>query len=124
MTISQQWTLASRPQGAPTADNFKWVETELPAPADGQVLARTLWMSLDPYMRGRMSEGASYPPPRPGGGVVAGGASRRGKSRKASAATPTSVSLLHSLTAPPRAWEHRRRLSIPPASTNAPARMR
>lgn len=72
MTISQQWTLASRPQGAPTAENFKWVETELPAPGDGQVLARTLWMSLDPYMRGRMSEGASYASPVPVGGVMEG----------------------------------------------------
>ncbi len=72
MTTSQQWTLASRPQGAPTADDFRWVEAELSAPAEGQVLARTLWMSLDPYMRGRMSDGASYAAPVPIGGVMEG----------------------------------------------------
>lgn len=72
MTTSKQWTLASRPDGAPTPANFKWVEAELPAPGEGEVLARVLYLSLDPYMRGRMSEGASYAQPVPVGGVMEG----------------------------------------------------
>jgi hypothetical protein len=72
MTISRQWTLASRPVGAPTPGDFRWVETELPAPRDGEVLARVRYLSLDPYMRGRMSEGASYAQPVPVGGVMEG----------------------------------------------------
>jgi hypothetical protein len=72
MTLSRQWTLASRPVGAPTPGNFRWVETELPAPRDGEVLARVRYLSLDPYMRGRMSEGASYAQPVPIGGVMEG----------------------------------------------------
>lgn len=72
MTVSKQWTLASRPQGAPTPADFKWTETDLAAPGDGEVLARVLFLSLDPYMRGRMSEGASYAAPVPVGGVMEG----------------------------------------------------
>jgi NADPH-dependent curcumin reductase CurA len=72
MTVSRQWTLASRPKGAPRKSDFEWRETKLPAPADGEVLARTLFMSLDPYMRGRMSEGPSYAKPVPVGGVMEG----------------------------------------------------
>ena len=69
---SMQWTLASRPAGAPTPGNFKLVEADVAAPQDGEVTARTLYMSLDPYMRGRMSEGASYAAPVPIGGVMEG----------------------------------------------------
>ena len=55
--------LAGRPHGAPTAEHFR-LETALrPRPADGQVLLQTIWLSLDPYMRGRMSDGASYAAP-------------------------------------------------------------
>jgi NADPH-dependent curcumin reductase CurA len=69
---TSQWTLASRPTGAPTRDNFRWVEADVALPKDGEVTARTLYMSLDPYMRGRMSEGASYAAPVPIGGVMEG----------------------------------------------------
>lgn len=55
--------LASRPDGVPTADNFRLERTPLPSPAEGQVLLRNLWLSLDPYMRGRMNEGRSYAAP-------------------------------------------------------------
>src|SRR4051812_21782163 len=55
--------LASRPQGAPTQDNFRLETSPVPEPGDGQVLIRTLWLSLDPYMRGRMSDAPSYSPP-------------------------------------------------------------
>ena len=48
---TQQWTLAQRPEGEPTPDDFRWTEKMLPDLTDGQVLARTLYLSLDPYMR-------------------------------------------------------------------------
>jgi NADPH-dependent curcumin reductase CurA len=55
--------LRSRPKGQPTPENFS-VETDaIPQPGDGEVLTRTLWLSLDPYMRGRMSDAASYAAP-------------------------------------------------------------
>jgi NADPH-dependent curcumin reductase CurA len=55
--------LAARPVGEPTSDNFRIEDFPMPAPGPGEVLSRTLWLSLDPYMRGRMSEGPSYAPP-------------------------------------------------------------
>ncbi|MCR9136727.1 MAG: NADP-dependent oxidoreductase [Alphaproteobacteria bacterium] len=55
--------LASRPVGAPTDENFRLEETPVPVPAAGQVLLRTLYLSLDPYMRGRMSDAPSYAAP-------------------------------------------------------------
>lgn len=54
--------LASRPRGAPVAENFRLVERPCPELSDGQVLLRTLWLSLDPYMRGSMDAAASYAP--------------------------------------------------------------
>jgi NADPH-dependent curcumin reductase CurA len=55
--------LANRPLGKPTADNFKFTEEETPVAAEGQVLLKTLYVSVDPYLRGRMSETKSYVPP-------------------------------------------------------------
>ncbi|WP_261641579.1 NADP-dependent oxidoreductase [Erwinia mallotivora] len=55
--------LASRPQGAPGAANFRMETEHRPNPAQGQVLLRTVWLSLDPYMRGRMSDAPSYVAP-------------------------------------------------------------
>ncbi|OON38877.1 NADP-dependent oxidoreductase [Izhakiella australiensis] len=55
--------LASRPHGAPTEANFRLESQHLPQLAEGQVLLRTVWLSLDPYMRGRMSDAPSYVPP-------------------------------------------------------------
>ncbi|WBB80043.1 NADP-dependent oxidoreductase [Micromonospora sp. WMMD882] len=55
--------LASRPQGWPTAENFRLVETAVPGAADGQLVVRNLVMSVDPYMRGRMNDVRSYVPP-------------------------------------------------------------
>jgi NADPH-dependent curcumin reductase CurA len=52
--------LASRPKGAPTPDNFQLDETPIPTPGPGEVLLRTVFLSLDPYMRGRMSDAKSY----------------------------------------------------------------
>ncbi len=65
--------LASRPTGKPTPENFRLEETPLPAPAEGQVLLETLYLSLDPYMRGRMSAGRSYAKPVEVGAVMEGG---------------------------------------------------
>jgi hypothetical protein len=64
--------LASRPQGAVTPENFRIEEQSLPAPAEGEVLVRNEWLSLDPYMRGRMSDAKSYVPPVEIGGVMVG----------------------------------------------------
>lgn len=62
-TTNRRIVLNSRPVGMPTAANFKLEEGRLPKPSDGQVLLRTLYLSLDPYMRGRMSDAESYAPP-------------------------------------------------------------
>jgi NADPH-dependent curcumin reductase CurA len=57
---NRQILLASRPSGEPTPENFRLVEAELPRLAPGQMLLRTIYLSLDPYMRGRMNAGPSY----------------------------------------------------------------
>lgn len=64
--------LAKRPEGAPQADDFRIEDVTLPAPAPGEVVLQTLYLSLDPYMRGRMSDAPSYAPPVPLGGVMTG----------------------------------------------------
>ncbi|MEU4537091.1 NADP-dependent oxidoreductase [Streptosporangium sp. NPDC023825] len=66
--------LVSRPSGWPVPENFETVEAELPAPAEGEILVRNLFMSVDPYMRGRMNEGKSYTPPFQIGEPLDGGA--------------------------------------------------
>src|SRR3981189_2114472 len=65
--------LVSRPVGEPKASDFRIEEFAAPVPGPGQVLLRTVWLSLDPYMRGRMSDGPSYAAPVPIGGVMEGG---------------------------------------------------
>jgi NADPH-dependent curcumin reductase CurA len=72
-TVNRQIVLASRPTGEPTVDNFKLVEAALAPLADGEVLVRNHYLSLDPYMRGRMNEGKSYAQPQPLGEVMIGG---------------------------------------------------
>jgi hypothetical protein len=61
--VNREIRLASRPNGLPTAANFTLARTELEPLQDQQVLVRNLFMSVDPYMRGRMNEGKSYVPP-------------------------------------------------------------
>lgn len=70
---NRQILLQSRPAGKPGVDNFLLVETPVPELADGQVLVKHHWLSLDPYMRGRMNEGKSYAQPQPLGEVMIGG---------------------------------------------------
>jgi NADPH-dependent curcumin reductase CurA len=65
--------LASRPHGEPKASDFRVEDYSVPTPGEGQVLLRTIWLSLDPYMRGRMSDAASYSEPVPLNGVMEGG---------------------------------------------------
>lgn len=65
--------LASRPKGEPDEDNFRMETADIPEPKDGQVLLRTLYLSLDPYMRGRMSAAPSYAPPVEVGQTMEGG---------------------------------------------------
>src|ERR1017187_5701496 len=69
---NRQIVLASRPSGEPTPDNFRLVETEVPELGSGQMLLRTIYLSLDPYMRGRMNAGPSYAKPVEVGDVMEG----------------------------------------------------
>jgi NADPH-dependent curcumin reductase len=69
---NRQILLASRPRGKPTLDNFKLVETDIADPGPGQMLLRTIYLSLDPYMRGRMNAGPSYAKPVEVGAVMEG----------------------------------------------------
>jgi NADPH-dependent curcumin reductase CurA len=71
--LHQRIVLASRPVGAPTAANFRLETGAVPTPGPGQMLLRTLYLSLDPYMRGRMSDAPSYAPPVVVGDVMVGG---------------------------------------------------
>jgi NADPH-dependent curcumin reductase len=73
MITNKQILLANRPTGEPTADNFKLTSTELPDLQDGEVLVRHHYLSLDPYMRGRMNDSKSYAAPQPLNEVMIGG---------------------------------------------------
>jgi NADPH-dependent curcumin reductase len=69
----QRIVLASRPVGKPTLDNFRLEEVPILQPGPSQMLLRTRWLSLDPYMRGRMSDAPSYAKPVGIGDVMEGG---------------------------------------------------
>jgi NADPH-dependent curcumin reductase CurA len=71
---SKEVHLASRPQGEPTLGQFAFVSVELPEPKPGEVLVRNLYLSVDPYMRGRMNAAKSYAPPFETGKPMTGGA--------------------------------------------------
>ncbi len=72
MSKRQVVILRRRPVGAPTADIFAIEEDAIPEPAEGQVLTRTIFLSIDPYMRGRLSDAKSYAAPVPIGGMMEG----------------------------------------------------
>jgi len=72
--MNKQILLVSRPQGEPSTANFRLIETTVPPLDDGQVLVRQHFLSLDPYMRGRMSDAKSYAEPQPLDQVMVGGA--------------------------------------------------
>jgi NADPH-dependent curcumin reductase CurA len=71
--MNRQWRLASRPGREVTPDCFEWVERPIEPLEAGQVRVRNHWLSLDPYMRGRMDEARSYAPPQALGEVMQGG---------------------------------------------------
>ena len=73
MPRNQQILLDNRPQGEATASNFKLVSSDTPALQDGEVLVRHHYLSLDPYMRGRMNDSKSYAASQPLGQVFQGG---------------------------------------------------
>jgi len=72
-TVNRRIVLNARPRGAPTAEDFRLENAPVPTPAAGDVLLRTLYLSLDPYMRGRISDGPSYAAPVAIGDVMVGG---------------------------------------------------
>lgn len=71
--INKQWHLVSRPSGEASPDNFRLVEAPVPELQDGQLLVRHHYLSVDPYMRGRMNEGKSYAAAQPLNEVMQGG---------------------------------------------------
>jgi NADPH-dependent curcumin reductase CurA len=73
-TAGREVRLVARPQGMPKASDFELAEVEVPAPGEGEVLVRNLFLSVDPYMRGRMNDVKSYVPPFELGKVMEGGA--------------------------------------------------
>ena len=72
--MARAWHLKSRPQGMPTAENFELKEYDLPPLGDGMIRVRNSWLSVDPYMRGRMNDVKSYVPPFEVGQPMEGGA--------------------------------------------------
>ncbi len=74
MTAVREIRLKSRPNGVPTHDNFELATVDLPAPGPGEVQVKNLWMTVDPYMRGRMNDVKSYVPPFQIGTPLEGGA--------------------------------------------------
>ena len=72
--MARAWHLKSRPQGMPTPDNFELKEVSLPPVGDGHIRVRNSWLSVDPYMRGRMNDVKSYVPPFQIGEPLEGGA--------------------------------------------------
>jgi NADPH-dependent curcumin reductase len=71
--MNRQIVLKSRPEATPSLDNFSLVESPVPEPGEGEVLIRTLYLSLDPYMRGRMNAAKSYANPVEVGATMVGG---------------------------------------------------
>lgn len=72
-TLNRQIVLANRPKGSPVPENFRLEQAAIPTPSEGEVLLRSVYLSLDPYMRGRMNEGKSYADPVELNDVMVGG---------------------------------------------------
>src|SRR5262245_38466104 len=72
MSLARQIVLAARPKGKPRPTDFRLEETQIPTPGAGQILLQVQYLSLDPYMRGRMDDRESYAPPTPLGDVMPG----------------------------------------------------
>ena len=99
MTTAKQWVLASRPEGAPTAENFRMEEVELPELSDGQILVQNTFSSVDPYMRGRMNDVESYIEPfqidEPLNGTAIGTVTESRSSKFNAGDTVRHLSLIH-----------------------------
>ncbi|MFC4603513.1 NADP-dependent oxidoreductase [Rhodococcus kronopolitis] len=108
---SKEIQLASRPQGWPTAENFRLTETVIPELEDGQVLVRNIVMSVDPYMRGRMNDVKSYLPPFALDAPLDGGAVGEVIASRAES-HPVGTTVVHGL-----GW---RELAVVPAATARP----
>ena len=72
--MARAWHLKSRPEAMPTADNFELKPVDLPSVGEGMIRVRNQWLSVDPYMRGRMNDAKSYVPPFQIGQPLEGGA--------------------------------------------------
>jgi hypothetical protein len=94
-TTSSEWHLTARPHGVPRDEDFALVEVELPAPATGEILVRNTFLSVDPYMRGRMNDAKSYVPPfqlnQPMDGAAVGVVEQAGADAVDSEGTPIAV---------------------------------
>src|SRR5674476_145363 len=103
MTISREWHLTRRPHGVPVDEDFALVDVELPPPDDGEILVRNTFLSVDPYMRGRMNDAKSYVPPfqlgQPMDGAAVGTAEQVGTGAVDSNGAPIAVgdTVLHAL---------------------------
>ena len=71
--VNRQILLVARPAGEPKESDFDLVEKAIPVPGPNEVLCRTIYLSLDPYMRGRMNDVKTYAEPVPLGGIMEGG---------------------------------------------------
>lgn len=95
MTASREWHLTRRPQGAPVDDDFALVGVELSRPADDEILVANSFLSVDPYMRGRMNDAKSYVPPfqlnQPMDGGAVGVVEQAGADAIDSEGTPVAV---------------------------------
>ncbi len=94
-SATKRIVLASRPVGEPKPSDFRLEETPIPQPGPGQVLLQTLWLSLDPYMRGRMSDAPSYAKPVGIGEVMEGGTVCRVVASQNGQFAPEDVVLAH-----------------------------
>ena len=70
--INQRWLLNKRPEGMPEDNCWKWEEVDVPELKDGEILIKSLYLSIDPYMRGRMNDAVSYTGPVQIGDVMVG----------------------------------------------------
>ena len=116
---SREIRFASRPEGTPTADTFAMAVTEVPPPTAGQVQVRNLWMSVDPYMRGRMMTRESYVPGFRLGEALEGGAIGRVEASMCEDFAPGDLvqSMLgwrEAFNAPPAALTKVKPTSLPP----------
>jgi len=70
--INQRWLLDKRPEGMPEDNCWKWEEVDVPELKNGEILIKSLYLSIDPYMRGRMNDAVSYTGPVQIGDVMVG----------------------------------------------------